>query len=79
MNTNLQVELVALAVRTLANKTDLIRKPDSLEALINQVLGVKSYDRRLAEDVILESKRAIKAIKRANNKRKFKLIINQNY
>lgn len=79
MNKNLTTEFVALAVRVLADKTTLIRKPDTIETLFTAFMGGKSYDRRLAEELVAEATKAVTAVKRANTKRKFKLIVNNNY
>jgi len=72
---NIKTEIVALAVRLLADKTNLIHKPDTFELFLNSLMGVESYDRRLASEIIAESDRAVAAVKRKNTDRKFKKIV----
>lgn len=69
-----KTELIALAVRVLAEKTSLIRKPDPIEDFINNMFGFETYDQRVARSIEAETERAIEAVKRIRTNRKFKKI-----
>ncbi len=71
---NIKHEVIALAIRLVADKTNLIRKPDSIEVLITQLFGGETYDRRLARSISEETERAVEATKRFRTNRKFKKI-----
>jgi len=71
----LRTELIALAIRALSTKTELIRKPDNFEMFLNSLLGVETYDVRLARTIEAEAARAINATKRARTTREFKKIV----
>lgn len=68
---NLKIELIALAVRLVSEKTNLIRKPDSFEVLLTELFGGETYDRQLARNIEAESARAVAAAKRFSTDRKF--------
>lgn len=69
-----KTELVAMAIRALSTKTNLIRKPDALEDVAAAIFGTDTYDVRLAKDVIAEAERVIKIAKRVRTNLKFKKI-----
>ena len=69
---NLKTEIVALAVRALADKTSLIRKPDAFEEFINQIFGGESYDQRLAKDIVADADKLAAAAKRFKTTRQAK-------
>lgn len=70
-----KVEVVALAVRLLAGKTNLIRKPDLFETFLTDLFGLESYDRQMARAIISDAEHATAAVKKHNTNRKFKKII----
>jgi hypothetical protein len=75
---NMKRELIALAVRILADKTTIVRKPDPFEAIINSLFGeTESYDQRLARDVEVELTRVTETVKRLKTDRKFKKIVRE--
>lgn len=69
---NLKTELVALAVRVLAEKTTLVRKPDAFEELINGIFTGKSFDQRAAENVVGKTDEVISIVKSVNARRQAK-------
>lgn len=71
---NVKRELIALAVRVLADKTSLVRKPDSFELFLNSMFGGETYDQQLARQIEADLDKATAAVKRANTNRKFKKI-----
>jgi hypothetical protein len=73
---NLKTEIVALAVRTLAEKTNLVRKPDAFEELINTIFTGKSFDQRVAEDVIGTTDELASIAKRIRTRHQVKKIRN---
>ena len=73
---NLKTEIVALAVRALSDKTNLIRKPDALEELFSALFTGKSYDQRLAEDIVADAENAAAAVKRFKTSRQAKKTLN---
>ena len=71
---NAKREIIALAVRLLADKTSLVRKPDPFEAFIGSMFGAETYDQQLARKIEADLDRGVDAVKRANTNRKFKKI-----
>lgn len=71
---NVKRELIALAVRLVADKTSLVRKPDSFEILLNSFFNTETYDQQLARKIEADLDKATDAVKRANTNRKFKKI-----
>ena len=71
---NAKRELIALAVRLLADNTSIIRKPDSFELMLNSFFNTETYDQQLARQIEGELDRAVAAAKRCNTNRKFKKI-----
>lgn len=71
---NAKRELIALAVRLLADKTSLVRKPDSFELFLQTFLNGETYDQTLARNIEADLDRATNAVKRVNTNRKFKKI-----
>lgn len=67
-------ELIALAVRILANETTLVRKPQPFEAFLNDLLGQESYDQQLARNIEVELDRAIRTTKNVRRHLEFKKI-----
>ena len=73
---NLKTEIVALAVRALAENTNLIRKPDAFEELISTLFTGKSFDQRVAEDVVGKTDEVVSIAKRIRSSRQAKKIQN---
>lgn len=72
---NLKRELIALGVRILADKSNLVRKPDSFEHWLNTTLfGMPSYDQLLAYKIEKDLDNVVDATRRFNTNRKFKKI-----
>lgn len=71
---NIKRELIALGVRLLADKTSLVRKPDSFELMLNSFFNTETYDQQLARKIESDLDRATDATKRAITNRKFKKI-----
>jgi hypothetical protein len=65
----LKTEIVALAVRVLA-ENGIIRKPDAIESLITTFIGGETYDRRIANDVVASTDKAVATVKRIMTKRR---------
>lgn len=71
---NVKRELIALGIRLLADKTSLVRKPDSFELLLNSMFGTETYDQQLARKIEADLDRGVEAAKRFNTDRQFKKI-----
>ncbi len=71
---NIRRELIALAVRVLANETTLVRKPELFEVWLNDLLGFESYDQQMARNIEVELDRVTATIKRVKVDREFKKI-----
>jgi endonuclease III len=67
----LKTEIVALAVRVLAEK-NIIRKPDTFTELLSTVLSGQTFDQRIANDVVASADKAVAAVKRAKIERELK-------
>lgn len=72
---NVKRELIALAVRVLADNTNVVRKPDAFENLLNDLFGLETFDQRAARIIDEESAKALEAVKRARTNSKFKKIM----
>lgn len=72
---NIKLEAIALVVRVLANKTELIKKPSDFEELISSIFGGQTYDYRIASQIESEAERILEAAKRINTRRKFNKIV----
>jgi hypothetical protein len=73
---NMKRELIALAIRILANETTIVRKPEPFEAFVNSLFGeTESYDQRMARNIEVELDRATETVKRIKTDRKFKKIV----
>lgn len=70
----IKTEIIALAVRLVSEKTNIIQKPNEFESLITNVLGGDSYDIRIAKDIEASLNRAMDSAKRMTIDRKFKKI-----
>ena len=70
-----RIDLIAAAVRLVADNTNLIRKPDTFEGFVTELFGGETYDRRMARNIEEESARAIAAVRRIRTNRKFKKIV----
>ena len=68
---NLKTEIVALAVRVLA-ENNIIRKPDAIESLITVLIGGETFDRRIANDVVASSDKVVATVKRIKTNRENK-------
>ena len=71
---DLKTELVALAVRVLSAKTNVVQKPDQFTELLTVMFGGESYDRRLARSIVADSENAVTAVKQFRTNRQFKKI-----
>ena len=72
-------EIIALAVRVLAEKTSLVRKPEPFEAFMYSLFGdYESYDQRIAREVEESLDETVRTVKRMKTDREFKKIT-QNY
>lgn len=71
---NIKRELIALGIRLLADKTSLVRQPDSFETMLNSLFNVETYDQQLARKIEADLDRATDATKRAITNHKFKSI-----
>lgn len=67
-------EIIALAIRVLADRTSLVRKPDQFEMFLGSIFGTETYDQQLARKIEADLDKATDAVKRANTNRKFKKI-----
>lgn len=72
---NAKRELIAAAVRVLATKTTLIRKPSDFESILSTIFGEETYDYKIARQIEEESARVLEAAKRINTRRKFNKIV----
>ena len=71
---NIKREIIALAVRILADKTTVVRKPEPFEAFLTEIFGGESYDQQIARNVEVELDRAVQTAKRVKTDREFKKI-----
>ncbi len=71
---SMKKDIIALAVRILANETSIVRKPEPFEALINDLFGIESEEQRMARNIEVELDRVVETAKRVNIDRKFKKI-----
>ena len=71
---NIKREIIALAIRVLAENTSIVRKPDSFEIMLNSLFNTETYDQQLARKIEADLDKATAAVKRANTNRKFKKI-----
>lgn len=71
---NVKRELIALGIRLLADKTALVRKPDSFETMLNSLFNTETYDQQLARKIESDLDRGVEAAKRFNTNRQFKKI-----
>lgn len=71
---NIKRELIALAVRIVANNTTLVRQPQPFESFLNQMFGEESYDQQVAQNIEVELDRAARAVKTARRHLVFKKI-----
>jgi hypothetical protein len=74
MNNALVTDLVALAIRHLSTKTNILPQQNSFDNLISTVLTGKSADVRMAEDVVATAATVTAAAKRIRTNRKFRKI-----
>lgn len=68
---NIKTEIVALAVRVLA-ENGIIRKPDTFETFLTEIFGGESYDHRMANEIVASTDKAVTAAKRIKPIRRFK-------
>lgn len=66
--------LISVAVCILAEKTDLIHKPDSTEAFIANLFGTETEQERIARELDVASDKAIESVKKFALDRKFKKV-----
>lgn len=66
---------IAFAVRLVAENTNLIRKPDSIQMFFDSIFGEETYDVKIARNIEEETARALTATKRARTNLKFKKIV----
>lgn len=71
----IKTEIIALAVRLVAENTSLIRKPDAFESLITNIFGGETYDVRAAKEIEATTARVINSAKKMHVDREFKKII----
>lgn len=71
---NIKREIIALAVRILADKTGVVRKPEPFETFLTEIFGGESYDQQIARNVEVELDRAVRTAKRVKTDREFKKI-----
>jgi hypothetical protein len=63
-----KTEIVALAVRVLAEK-NIIRKPDTFTEMLSTLLSGETFDRRIANDIVTSTDKAVAAVKSAKIRR----------
>lgn len=71
---NVKTELIALAVRALSEKTDLISKPDNFTEFFATFTTGKTYDERVAEQIEEFAQKSVTAARKMRTDRKFKKI-----
>ncbi len=67
---NLKTELVTLAVRVLAEKTNLVRKPDAFENVISELFTGQTYEQRVANDAIGKTDEVVRIVKSVTSARR---------
>jgi hypothetical protein len=72
---NVKREILALAVRILAEKTNLIQKPDPSTEFFNTIFGAGTYDQRMAENLEVGIDKTTELVKRARLNREFNKIV----
>jgi hypothetical protein len=73
---NLKTELVTLAVRVLAEKTNLVRKPDPFENMISELFTGQTYEQRVAQDMIGKTDEVVSIVKSVTTRCRSKKIQN---
>lgn len=67
--------LSALIVEILADKTTIVRKPNSTDLWIHALLGVETEDQRMARSIEESLDQVTATVKRAKTNREFKKIV----
>lgn len=67
-------ELIALAVRLLADNSSVIRKPEPFEAFLSELFTGETYDERMAREIDEDAARFARTIKNVRRGREFKKI-----
>lgn len=60
---DIKTQLVAAVVRALSDKTTLIHKPDSFSEAVSVFLNGKTYDQRIAEDLVADAEKFKRAVR----------------
>lgn len=74
-----RTDIVATAVRILAENTSLIRKPSETESFFTLMMGAEPFEYRKAREITETIDEVVNLVKRANNYRKFKKIVKNNF
>ncbi len=67
---NLKRDMLAFAVRFLAENTRLVRKPDAFEELLNTMFGGETFDQRMARDLEPEVDKVLETVKKTAARRR---------
>ena len=71
---NIKRIIISVAVCILAEKTNLIRKPDSMDLFISNLFGTETEQERVARELDVATDKAIESAKKLNLHRKFKKV-----
>lgn len=71
---NIKRIIISVAVCILAEKTNIIRKPDSMDLFISNLFGVETEQERIARELDVASDKAIETAKKFALNRKFKKV-----
>lgn len=67
--------IISVAVSILAEKTNIIRKPDPMEGFISNLFGTETEHDRVVRELDVVSDKAIESAKKFNLNRQFKKVI----
>ena len=72
---NIKRILISVAVCILAEKTNIIRKPDSIDLFMSNLFGLETEQERVARELDVASDKAIESAKKFALNRKFNKVI----
>lgn len=71
---NIKSSLIALAVRIIADNSNIVRKPDQFESFLNTMFGVENDEQRLTREIEESIDQMTATVKRVKIDREFKKI-----
>ena len=71
---NIKRILISVAVCILAEKTNIVRKPDAIDGFMSNLFGIETEQERVARELDVASDKAIESAKKFVVNRKFKKV-----